>query len=346
MVCTGPNNRLTLNALEATDDVMVRVAHLACCSESRACLNHIFGPKSAREAINDHDLYNDQLWADLAAQFVNNPKWEFSHIHVPQLDYKQIMADGSEQTLSKIDATKCQRPGITGDTCKAVFKSIQSDYHKLSGAVNGRTGCNSAEPMLYSVVWNNYICGPKAANYFPRPAVAMYVFKLWDTAEKRGSLPHYCLKTLKPEAAVRAGVTGCSDSASNATTPSVFAFNTAPRTPRGSGSGSGQSSLLSPDSTVGLTGSSIQAIDKLVNYWENRRAASDAAQIQYQKPPAPPPPEPDHELDCLIRKHKLWEFWKCVNLKLHVETVAELAMIEQTLLDEAVPLSEFPAAVK
>jgi hypothetical protein len=31
---------------------------------------------------------------------------------------------------------------------------------------------------------------------------------------------------------------------------------------------------------------------------------------------------------------------------LHVETVAELAMIEEGLLNQAVPLPEFPAAVK
>jgi hypothetical protein len=338
-----------LNALQATDDVMARVAHLACCSESRACLNHIHGPKNSRESINDHDLYNDQLWNDLATQFVNNPKWEFSHVHVPQLDYQHIMPDGSEQTLSKIDATKCQRPGITGEMCKDVFKSLQSDYHKLSSSVRGRTGCNVAESHLYSVVWNNYIFGPKAQHYFPRPAVTMYVFKLWDTAEQHGSLPKYCLKTLKPGAAVRAGVTAGSESASTAST---LTLTTTPRTPKGSGTGSCQSSMFSPDSAVGFApGSSIQSVERFMAYLTSNQEMKHAAltavdALRIQKPSAPPPPDPDEELDRLIRKHKLLEYWKCLNVKLHVETVAELGMIAKSLLDQAVPLREFPAAVK
>jgi hypothetical protein len=60
----------------------------------------------------------------------------------------------------------------------------------------------------------------------------------------------------------------------------------------------------------------------------------------------PPPPNPDSALEKLISKHKLDPFWKCVNMKLHVGTIEELAMVEKSLLDLAVPLGEFPASVK
>ncbi len=355
LVRAGLNNSLTLNALEATDDVMARVAHLACCSESRACLNQIFGPKNHRESINDQDLFNDQMWSDLAAQFVNNPNWDFSHINVPQLEYKKISLDGTEQTLSKIDATKCQRPGITGEICKDVFKSIQSDYHKLCTSTKSRTGCNG-HPQMYSIVWNQYINGPTARNYFPRPAVTMYVFTLWNTAENNGSLPKYCLKTLSPEAAVRAG---CSDSASTAaTTP--LALNITPRTPKGSGSGSGQSSLMSPNSAVG----SVPSVDGLVSYLKTQsdRRLSIAEETlrlsiaeealrrsdgdKMQKVVAPPPPEPDTDLVELIAKHNLEAYWKCVNVKLHVGKISDLAIISKKLLKQAVPISDFPAVVR
>ena len=61
---------------------------------------------------------------------------------------------------------------------------------------------------------------------------------------------------------------------------------------------------------------------------------------------APSPPEPDYDLDQLLSKHNLLNYWKCVNVKLHVGTVDDLAMMSKKLLNMAVPLSEFPASVK
>ena len=106
---------------------------------------------------------------------------------------------------------------------------------------------------------------------------------------------------------------------------------------------------MSPDSA---SGASIQAVNHLMSYLSSqaemkqaRLEAADNAQ-KLLKTSVPPPPDPDEGLDRLIRKHKLLEYWKCVNVKLHVETVAELAMIAKSLLNKAVPLEEFPAAVK
>jgi hypothetical protein len=137
------------------------------------------------------------------------------------------------------------------------------------------------------------------------------------------------------------------DSIANLNSNEISMILHSPNPVSGSGSGSGQSSLMSPDSAVGFTESSIQTVDKLVNFLTSqaeKRATAEAVHIL--KPSAPPPPDPDQELDHLIRKHKLFDFWRCVNVKLHVETVAELAMIAKSLLDKAAPLQEFPAAVK
>jgi hypothetical protein len=201
--------KMTLSAVEATDDTMARIAHLACTSESRSLLHMIYGPKT-REYVDQSDLQAPALWQDLASQFVNNADWHF-------------FRPTCQSVVGHIDPTNFPNPGITGDCVRECFTSIKAMFSTLSNAVFGRTGCNSTGAELYDAVWKNYINGKYL--YFARPEVAMYTFKLWLETD---TLPKYCIKELHPDAAVRAGVV------SNA----PFAL---PVTPRSSSSG-----LMSP----------------------------------------------------------------------------------------------------
>ncbi len=229
MQCEGSSKKVTLAAIEATDDTMARIAHLACTSESRNLLHMIYGTKT-REYIDQPDLQAPALWQDLANQFINNPDWTFNRVHVSQ---------------TNIDATKFPNPGISGDCVRDCFTAIKASFGTLSNAVFARTGCNSTGEEMYGQVWKNYINGKYL--YFPRPEVAMYTFKLWNETD---SLPKYCIKELHPEAAVRVGV------GSNSS-------YTLPVTPRSSSA----SGLMSPTNSTSGT-ASTNSIDKLAQYLE------------------------------------------------------------------------------
>jgi hypothetical protein len=246
----GDDKGAKLAALEATDDTMARIAHLACDSECRNLLHMIHGSKT-REYVDSHDLQAPQLWQDLADQFINNPKWEVKDLQVAQLEYMKVSPDGRTERSKRIDAAMCPNPGVNGECVRETFSQLKGFFKTLSNAVFGRTGCNSTGEELYGAVWKYYINGKFI--HFPRPAVTMYLFKLWNECE---CLPKYCIKELNPEAAVRVGV---------ASTP--FSFPTTPRS-------SGSSAILSPNlcgtgttpSTLSTLSSNTAAIDKLANY--------------------------------------------------------------------------------
>lgn len=245
------DDKAKLTALEATDDTMARIAHLACDSECRNLLHMIHGSKT-REYVDSHDLQAPQLWQDLADQFINNPKWEVKDLQVAQLEYMKVLPDGSTERSKRIDAAMCPHPGVNGECVRETFSQLKGFFKTLSNAVFGRTGCNSTGEELYGAVWKNYIKGKFI--FFPRPEVTMYLFKLWNESE---CLPKYCIKELNPEAAVRVGVAS-----------TIFSFPTTPR------SSSSSNALLSPNlSGTGTTPSTIStaSIDKLAQYLELER---------------------------------------------------------------------------
>ncbi len=253
------DNSLTLAVLEATDDVMGRIAHLACCSDSRTLLHMIYGRKT-REHLDSKELQPPALWQDLADQFVNNEGWKFEEVHVAQLDYV-VEVQGRSVLRSKVDPTKFPRPGISGDCVRDVFNSIKSMFATLANKVFARTGCNSTGEELYGAVWTNYIKGKFL--YFSRPEVAMYVFKLWNETEH---LPKYCVKELHPDAQIRVGV---------GEAPGTFVL---PVTPRSSSSAA---SLTSPPGSS----TSMQSLDKLASYLEfEHQAKRNRMQEEMDKP--------------------------------------------------------------
>ena len=206
-----------LAAIEATDHTMARIAHLACSADSRVVLNMIFGTKK-REAIDAEDLQPAALWRDLATVYVNNPSWDIKQIDILQLQ-ETTNINGTNYSSSKIDVSQVQALGISAECTRLLFSELKAMYALLCNAVFGATGCNSVGEQFYGVVWTNYINGKFL--YFKRPAVAMYVFKLWTECS---SLPKYCIKELHESAVVRMGVRNDSG------TRSTFAL---PVTPRG-----------------------------------------------------------------------------------------------------------------
>jgi hypothetical protein len=253
---------LTLTVLEATDDTMGRIAHLACDSECRNLLNMIYGAKH-REVLDSKDLQEPALWQDLADQFVNNSQWQPNSLHVAQLDYMKVLPDGSQQMSKRIDPSLSPYPGISGECVRDNFTALKAMFKTLGNRVFGRTGCNSTGEELYGSVWKNYIKGKYL--YFPRPEVTMYLFKLWNECE---ALPKWCIKELNPEAQVRVGVSS-----------SVFSF---PVTPRSSSS---SNAVFSPTLTGTSSTVTTSSIDKLSQYLELETAIKLRSQNEdFQKP--------------------------------------------------------------
>jgi hypothetical protein len=231
-----------LEASQASNHTMARIAHLACSSDSRVVLNMIFGPK-ALECMDAPDLTPTALWQDLATVYVNNPHWDICQIDVLQLQQVKNV-NGSNVTSSLIDVSQVPVIGVTAECVRLVFNDIKKMWQDLANAVFSKTGCNSVGEELYGKVWTNYIHGKML--FFARPEVAMYVFKLWRECD---SLPKYCKKELRPEAQVRMGVKD-----ELATENSKF---TLPSTPRGS---SGSQGFTSPTTPSTSSGDAMQAV--------------------------------------------------------------------------------------
>jgi hypothetical protein len=240
---------LRLNVLEATDDTMARIAHLACEPDCRTALHMIHDTKH-REHVENKDLQITALWQDLADQFVNNVEWETKDLQVAQLEFMKILPDGSQQRAKRVDASVAPYPGVSGDFVRATFKSLKGLFKSIADAVFGRTGCNTTGEDLYGQVWQNYIKGKLM--YFPRPEVAMYLFKLWNECQ---SLPKYCIKKLKTGAACKVGVTS-----------TCYTFPVTPRapmTPSSSSTTGTVSTMRSPNLSGSASAATTASIDKL-----------------------------------------------------------------------------------
>jgi hypothetical protein len=186
-----------LQALQASNSAMARVAHLACHPDSRVILNILFGSKKI-EVIDAPDLQPDVLWQDLANVYVNNPHWEIRQCNVLQLQNHKDPAYLS----SPIDVSQVSPIGLTAETVRLVFTDVKQMFGALANSIHGRTGCNSPiGEELYGKAWTNFING--GLMFFARKEVAMYTFKLWSECE---ALPKYCLKELTKEAQVRIGM--------------------------------------------------------------------------------------------------------------------------------------------
>lgn len=244
----------TLTVLEATDDTMARIAHLACESECRTAL-HMIHDSKFREHVENKDLQITALWQDLADQFVNNVNWETTDLQVAQLDYMKMLPDGSQQMAKRVDASVAPYPGVTGDFVRETFLALKGMFKKVADACLGVTGCNTTGEELYGQVWKNYIKGKFI--HFPRPEIAMYLFKLWNECP---SLPKYCTKELKPEAACRVGV-GANDT--------LFSFPVTPHGLMSPSSGSTTSTTGRTFRSTNLSGSAsadtTASIDKLTS---------------------------------------------------------------------------------
>ena len=235
------NGKDVLQATQASNSTMARVAHLACCAHSRVVLNMLFGTKT-REGIDARDLQPEQLWQDLASVYVNNPHWDIRQIDVLQLQH-------DTDPSSKIDVSQVGPIGLTAECVRLVFTDIKKMYADLENAIHGRTGCNTVGEECYGKAWKNYIKG--GLMFFARPEVAMYVFKLWSECE---GLPKYCMKELHPEAQVRIGIMR----------NQKFGLTTTPRgsTPRGSSG----SQFTSPPTPSTDTTNSLDTIVSFLSY--------------------------------------------------------------------------------
>jgi hypothetical protein len=238
------DGKSALEASQASDHTMARVAHLACSADSRVVLNMLFGSK-AIEQLDAPDLRPDALWQDLATVYVNNRGWDVHQIRVLQLD-KVTNVGGSSVTSSSIDIQQVPIIGVTAECVRLVFNEVKKIWTDLGNAVFGRTGCNMpVGEDLYGKVWTNFIHGKMI--FFARPEVAMYVFKLWAESDQAGMLPKYCKKELRPEAQVRMGV--------NFGSHQKF---TLPVTPKGSSSQS--QGFTSPQTPSTSSGDPMQTI--------------------------------------------------------------------------------------
>ena len=241
-----------LEATQASDSTMARIAHLACSPDSRVVLNMIFGTKM-REACGDApDLTPAALWQDLATVYVNNPNWDIRQINVLQLQ-QMTNVNGTICSSSLIDVSQVQLIGVTAECVRLVFTEIKQMFSQLANAVGSPTGCNSSGEELYSKVWSNYIKGKLL--YFRRPVTAMYVFKLWHECHLMDTLPKYCIKELHPNALVRLGVRNQSET-------SKF---TLPMTPRPGSSGLSQG-FASPPTPSTDTTNSLDTVASYLSY--------------------------------------------------------------------------------
>ena len=243
----------TQASIQATDDTMARIGHLACDGDARLLLNMLFGKKT-REGVDEHDLQPAALWQQLADNFINNDDWDIQTISVLQ--------------VRSIDVTKAPQPGVVSEIVQSVFSELKSDFTKLSNAVFGKTGTNSAGEVMYAEVWDNYING-KYLN-FRYPNVTQYVFKLWCTHKAVGELPKYCTKDILPSAQVRMGV-GHSEQMSMMTTPR--------RHPKGGGSTPSSSSSVMLKSPTGEQPQSLM-MERATAWFAAEEARQEAVSAQ------------------------------------------------------------------
>ena len=283
-----------LESVQASDDTMARVAHLACNPESRIMLNMIFGAKD-RQIIDSNDLQPAVLWQDLATMHVNRAQWQIQQMQVPQLQTAT-----SSGFVSKIDVTNVPVIGVSGDCVREVFAQLKTWYLAVATAVFGKTGVNSTGEDFYGKVWSNYINGPYL--YFPRKEVAMYVFKLWTETNKDDALPKYCIKELHPEAQVRLGV--MMDNCKDARKPFTL-----PVTPRSSslifGSPSG--------SQTSTTKSTLEdSITSFISF-KLRKEMQDEERLTlstgHDLVPMLEVPKPNAEFSELLKTHGLLSVW-------------------------------------
>jgi hypothetical protein len=239
----------TVASVQASDNTVARIAHIACSSESRTLLNAIFGKKD-REFVDGPDLQPAALWQDVADVYVNNPHWRIQQKIVGQLE--QTAENGQRSSL--LNVYEVPTLPVTGECVRLIFTQIKSDYTNLGNAVWSPTGCNATGEEMYAEVWKNYINGKYL--FFKRPAVCMYVFKLWNDNESL--VPKYCIKDLNETAKVRQGVlsvAGCSSS--------NFVLPTTPRTPRLFSSPGSQSQATT-------TSSSMDAHNVVASYFQHK----------------------------------------------------------------------------
>jgi hypothetical protein len=191
-VATQPNGTaapIAVANVQATDNNMARIAHLACHSDSRMVLNMVFGTKDRAKVGDNPELTPTALWQSLADVFVNNPDWDIATIHVPEVPDVDVMCIPPP-------------PGLSGDTVKLIFMELKQGFTDLCNATFCKTGCNSTGLELYSAVWERWINGGYLS--IKNKPVSMYVFRLWN--DTGNGLPKYCSKGISPEAQVRQGL--------------------------------------------------------------------------------------------------------------------------------------------
>ncbi len=279
------------SVVQASDDTMARIAHLACHPESRITLNMIFGTKTI-EILDSSDLQPDCLWQDLATYFVNSKTWEIQQIPCLQLQQQHL---DNHTFVSKIDVTQVPIIGVSGECVRQVFTDIKKMFSNIGTAVFGKTGVNSTGEEFYGKVWSNYVNGPFL--HFPRKEVAMYVFKLWNESECNDCLPKYCTKELPESCQVRLG---------------VFKENTKrgfilPVTPRASAFSS--LAFGSPGSQASTTNSTVTTMQESITSYISFKMKQEQQPDTVVNTPSFEPPKPDADFSKLLSEHNLLSVW-------------------------------------
>jgi hypothetical protein len=103
-------------SVQATENCMARIAHLACDPRSRIILNVLFGVKN-RENL-EGDLTPEALWNRLADVFVNCANWDIATISVAE--------------VSSIEVEEAPfAPGVLGSVVKDIFTELKSEFSRL-----------------------------------------------------------------------------------------------------------------------------------------------------------------------------------------------------------------------
>jgi hypothetical protein len=311
----------TAESVQVTDDVMARIAHIVCDSECRVILNMLFD-KKIREGFDAADLQPDKLWQDLASCFVNNDNWEIEQCSVPQLEVINVC--NRQETTSKVDVSKAPLIGLTGECVRLVFTEIRRMFTNLSDAVmKPRTGCNGITgEELYNTVWSRYVNGKYL--FFPRPNVAMYVFRLWTQTK---NLPKYTTKEMNADAQIRLGVFMDGQH---------FTLSTTCHTPRS------DHQNLTAQTPSSQTSSTVSMQESITSYFSMKMKQESQSSETF----GIDPPKPDAELAALLQKHELLSVWDSVNPFLFARTVRDFSFLSQARLDVHVPATKFPAVIR
>jgi hypothetical protein len=156
-------------------------------------VNLIYGQKTDRETLDDYTQRVNQLWQEIAAQFVNASSW----MPTSQVEYFNVFND--------LDPTAAPPlPGLDVETIKDLWMGLRTDFSRLMNALHSPTGAsNTAGDALFKTAWENFINGTRMS--FQNKKVTMYVFMLWFAADT--NLPQWCRRTLNPKAQLRYGET-------------------------------------------------------------------------------------------------------------------------------------------